>query len=61
MGIIVQAYKDYYGAYIINGNTAIQYTGEDILYNYKEGDSSKEPAIVRIFDCSAEIHPDIEK
>ena len=61
MGIIVQAYKDYYGAYIINGNTAIQYTGEDILYNYKEGDSSKEPAIVRIFDGSAEIHPDIEK
>ena len=61
MGIIVQAFKDYYTVYITDGNSITQYTGEDILYKYKDSDDKYDPAIVRIFDATAEIHPDIWK
>lgn len=56
MGIIVQAYKDYYSAYILTGKDVISYTGEDILYKYKPGDADDEIAPVRIYDGNAEIH-----
>lgn len=55
LGIIVQAYKDYYSAYTISASDIIEYTGEEILYNYK-GDPGTEPVPVMIHNAKESIH-----
>lgn len=58
MGIVVQAYKDYYETYIMgDANKIIPYVGDAINYSYQEGDADK--GLSRIYDANANIYPDV--
>ena len=64
IGIVVQAYKDYYETYLlddkrnaVDSTKLIPYVGDAINYSYQKGDYEK--GISRIYDGGANIHGNV--